>query len=395
MAKDKISNIQKSNDKIKETKAMVKNLMTKLSILGLTNKQTEQPKPTKEPKNTQLVNEAQPIAKKLYSDYTPEDFVALDEANQKTMERFRIQEELYQKKLRNEAIAEQNLVAFQQYQAQNPTNFNQHENLIVNDENYSNLLAANSDDVFKYYKPNPEQIQTLEKTTNIINHQITPAIQQYFAKLGIELGNIDLSYNRIVADTETKNSNQYAAVYLEGKVANNTLKLTKRAYDAIANYKGMTNTTISQESLITINGLTHEALHKLFNLDNRLSIDKGANVQLNNIKSEVREGMVEYYARNITKNSIDNNQSFTVEQKLLASKDLSRTNGYNEFVSKFDNYLNDMTIKLAFSNNRNKTMDYDTNRKYIEKLSANFFLSSDDKIIRLAKELGLPAIMEI
>jgi hypothetical protein len=395
MAKDKISNIQKSKDKIKETKAMVKNLMTKLSILGFANKQKEEPKPTEEPKLTQLVNEAQPIAKKLYADYTPEDFAAIDEANQKTMERFRIQEELYQKKLRNEAIAEQNLVAFQQYQAQNPTNFNQHENLIVNDENYSNLMAANADDVFKDYKPNPEQIQTLQKTKNIINHQITPAIQQYFAKLGIELGNIDLSYNRIVADTETENSNQYAAVYLEGKVANNTLKLSKRAYDAIANYKGMTNTTISQESLIAINGLTHEALHKLFNLDNRLSIDKGANVQLNNINSEVREGMVEYYARNITKNSVDNNQSLTAEQKLLASKDLSRTNGYNEFVSKFDNYLNDMTIKLAFSNNHNKTMDYDTNRKYIEKLSANFFLSSDDKIIQLAKELGLPAIMEI
>jgi hypothetical protein len=395
MAKDKISNIQKSKEKIKETKAMVKNLMTKLSILGAAKKQKEQPVPTEAPNNTQLVNAPQPIAKKLYADYTAEDFAAIDEVNQKTMERFRIQEELYQKKLKNEAIAEQNLIAFQQYQVQNPTDFNQHENLVVNDEKYSNLKAANSDDIFKDYKPNPEQIQTIEKTANIINHQITPAIQQYFAKLGIELGNIDLSYNRIVADTQTKDSNQYAAVFLEGKVANNTLVLAKRTYDAIANYKGMTMTTISQESVIAINGLTHEALHKLFNLDNRLTIDKGGNVQSNNVNSEVREGMVEYYARKITKNSIDNNQSLTEEQKSLAARDLSRTNGYNEFVTKFDNYLKDMAIKLAFSNNPKKSFDFDTNRAYIEKLSANFFLSSDDKIIQLAKELGLPGIMDI
>jgi hypothetical protein len=403
MAKDKLSNVQKGKEKLKEAKEKVKNLLTQLTVLGAIK---EQQKPAEavitypvQLNVEKQKNEAAPIdIKKLYRDFTPEDWAKVDEEKRQALERYEKIEAKYQNKLRLEAQAQENEKQFQEYIVKNPPSINQYKTPTKNTMREKDPVviqrALMADDVFKDFVETEDQ--TIEKLKNINQHQITPNIQNYFKQdFDIELGNIDLSYQRIDTEKAQLKGDTYAAVYLAGKKANNTLALSKRIYNAIQDYKGITEQTINQESINMLTGLTHEALHKMFNLDNRLSIDKGANFENDEIKLKNREGMVEYFARQVMRSSLANNDKINFSQKMIAIDSIRTSETYKEFVDTFDNYLRNMAIKFAFSNDPNKTNKFNDNHRYIEKLAAQFFLSSDDSINQLASKLGLPGIMEI
>jgi hypothetical protein len=403
MAKDKLSNIQKTKEKLNETKAMVKNLMTKLSILSATQKQESPPEQTNieaprlDQENEQKAH--QPfVSKKLYKDYTPEDWAQVEADKQRALDIYTKQEAQYNLKLQKEADAKTLEAEFQEYIKLNPPSINQYKTPSSNTMREKDPVvirqALQANDIFK--ESIDQQDQTIEKVKNINEHQITPNIVNYFIEeFGIDLGSIDLGYQRIDTQKAGLKGDTYAAVYLTGKEANNTLALSQRIYNAVQSYKGITESTINQESIIMLNGLTHEALHKLFNLDNRLSIDKGANFENTQIQVKHREGMVEYYAREVMITTLINNDKINFSQKLIAIDSIKTSLTYKEFVDSYDNYLKNLAIKFAFSSDPNRTVNYNDNRRYINKLAAQFFLSSDDKIISLAKQLGLPGIMEI
>jgi hypothetical protein len=406
MAKDKLSNIQKGKEKISEAKQKVKNLMTKLSILSATQNQEQTPQeqviiaPQVEPVSEQ--KGYQPfVSKKKYRDYTAADWAQVEADKQRAMDIFAKQEAQYNLKLQKEAEAKTLEAEFQEYIISNPPSMNQYgspggSNMREQDPVYIRR-AIESDKVFtKSTKVetnnNPE---TIQKTKNIIEHLVTPNIKNYFMdEFAIDLGNIDTSFSHIDTYKTELDEDSYAAVHLMGKVANNTLVLSPLIIEDIENFKSLTSKNLNNHSIRMVNALTHEVIHKMFNLDNRLSIDRGANVEYELIKVKHREAMVEYFARKIHIKALVGSDKISPLQKREVLDWLNKSGAYQEYVNNLNLNLNDLAIKLTDSDNPNSKGNFFQNRKYVEKLMAEFFLTSDDTIINIAKDLGHPNILE-
>lgn len=389
MSKKDINQIKnKKEDSHQPKQSLVIKLMTKLSILNSKKKSKEN---TDQIKPAALVTQPKkPV--KLYADYTDEDWAILEAQKQEAIQKIEKLEAIHNQKLKEQERIDNMEKEFLDYKAANPSDFDQFQRK-AGDVN----IPTNYNNFNEKFKDKPQEFNIIrEKTKGIIETEVTPNIIQYFKDtFDIDLGNIDLSYKRINTTLAEHREHTYAQIYLQGKIDNNTLELSSKAFQAIHNYRRLSNKTINFDSVVMINAMTHEALHKLFNLDNRLEIDKGANVENRLISVPIREGMVEYYARQVTTTSLKNNYKVTEHNLDTATHLLNNSGTYDDFVRNYDNYLIKMAQKLKSYDTQNLYQDETKALKHVQKLAASFFLSSDNKINDMAKQLNMPGILEI
>jgi hypothetical protein len=231
------------------------------------------------------------------------------------------------------------------------------------------------------------------KTNEIIANICKPELISYFKEVhGIDLGNMDLSINQF--DFKTKDTNEgqgiYVAMYSSSKLANDTMIVGDEFIKRVNEFKALDEENIGYIPVEFVTTITHELLHKMFNLDNRLDIEHGSNEEAYNMSPTAREGLVEYFARKSTIHGLQKSTTITPIQKEKYIKSVTDNIIYKEYVDKLENSIKNLTIKYTLTS---KNIDFKQNKIYIEKLLANFFLSGDDKIIELAKSLGLKNIL--
>jgi hypothetical protein len=231
------------------------------------------------------------------------------------------------------------------------------------------------------------------KTNEIITNICKPELIAYFNEVhGIDLGNMDLSVNQF--DFKTKDTLEgqgiYAAMYNSGKLANDTMIIGDEFIKRIEEFKALDEQNIGNIPVELVSTISHELLHKMFNLDNRLDIEHGSNEEAYHMSATAREGLVEYFARKSTIHGLQKNTTITNTQKEKYIKSVTDNLVYKEYVDKLENSIKNLTIKYTLTS---KNINFKQNKEYIEDLLANFFLSGDDKIIELAKSLGLPNIL--
>jgi hypothetical protein len=231
------------------------------------------------------------------------------------------------------------------------------------------------------------------KTNEIIDNICKPELIRYFQQVhGIDLGNMDLSVNKF--DFKTKDTIEgkgiYVAMYSAGKLANDTMLVGEEFIKRVEEFKALDEENIGYIPVELVSTLTHELLHKMFNLDNRLDRDHGSNEEAYFMNGAAREGLVEYFARKSTIHGLQNNTTITPAQRNKYIKSVADNIVYKEYVDKLENSIKNLTIKYTLTS---KNINFKQNKEYIEKLLANFFLSGDDSIIVLAKKLGLPNIL--
>jgi hypothetical protein len=231
------------------------------------------------------------------------------------------------------------------------------------------------------------------KTNEIITNICKPELISYFEQVhGIDLGNMDLSINTFDFITKDTIEGQgiYAAMYSTGKLANDTMILGDEFIKRVDEFKALDEENIGYIPVEFVTTITHELLHKLFNLDNRLDIEHGSNEEAYFMSPTAREGLVEYFARKSTIHGLEQNTAITPSQKEKYIKSVTDNIVYKEYVDKLENSIKNLTIKYTLTS---KNLNFKQNKVYIENLLANFFLSGDDSIIVLAKKLGLPNIL--
>jgi hypothetical protein len=203
---------------------------------------------------------------------------------------------------------------------------------------------------------------------------------------------MDLSINQFDFKTKDTQKGQgiYAAMYSSSKLANDTLIVGDEFIKRVEEFKALDEENIGYIPVEFVTTISHELLHKMFNLDNRLDIEHGSNEEAYNMSPTAREGLVEYFARKSTIHGLQKNTTITHTQKEKYIKSVTDNIVYKEYVDKIENSIQNLTIKYTLTS---KNINFKQNKVYIEKLLANFFLSGDDKIIELAKSLGLTNVL--
>ena len=212
-----------------------------------------------------------------------------------------------------------------------------------------------------------------EITLNVINY--------YQNKHHIDLGKIDLCTGFKFC-YEPRNTTA-GSTWQSGKISNNIFNFPKQDLETILNPKEGEGVREIFKNKLT-HTIAHEIHHKLLNIDNRYDL-QGFNYGSLFIPTNLKEGWVEYLSYRF----------IALNYRNIPIEEIGNSEKYELYInSVFDNLdllANKYSEQMLQQGHK---YSYELSFDIVNNLFVNFFLAGDNQIIKLAKKLKVPSILD-